>query len=206
MDILKTSDALESQILEDARTKARRILESADKECAAIRAEAERAAQGEARSRQAVIDGQVEALRQELTASLPLDFMRTRLAFMQETMNRTLEELFDKLSGAELGRVIGKMLARAAYAFKDARVIVSCAGMSAEEAKRVVAANVPGVTIESVTQLPAEAAKAAGKGVILQTSDAGRRYRGTLNEMRNLLFEEYREELVTALLGKDVSV
>ena len=206
MDILKTSDALESQIIEDARAKARRILESADKECAAIRAEAERAAKEQVDGRQAGIDGQIAGLRQELTASLPLDFMRTRLAFIQQTVDHSLQELFDKLPGAELARVIGKMLGRAAFAFKDAHVIVSFAGMSADEAKRVVAASVPGVTIESVTQLPADAAKAAGKGIILQTSDKGRRYRGTLNEMRNLLMEEYREELVAALLGKDVSL
>jgi vacuolar-type H+-ATPase subunit E/Vma4 len=206
MDILKTSDALESQILEDARTKARRTLESADKECAAIRTEAERSAQEQVKSREAGIEGQIAALRQELTASLPLDFMRTRLAFIQETVDRALQELFQKLSGAELSAVIGKMLGRAAYAFTDARVVVSYTGMSAEEARKVVAASVRGVTIESVKELPPEAAAAAIKGVILQTADASRRYRGTLNEMRNLLLEEYREELVTALMGKDVSL
>jgi hypothetical protein len=98
------------------------------------------------------------------------------------------------------------MLARAAYAFKGAHVVVSCAGMSAEQAKRVVAGNVPDAVVDEVRQLPTEEAAAAGKGIVLQTSDASRRYRGTLNEMKSVLLEEYREELVAALLGKDVSL
>ena len=47
METVRTSEVLESQILEDARGKAKRLLDSADKECAAIRAEAERLAEDE---------------------------------------------------------------------------------------------------------------------------------------------------------------
>ena len=49
MEILRTSDAMESQILEDARNKARRLLEAADKECSAVRAEWQRTLQEESR-------------------------------------------------------------------------------------------------------------------------------------------------------------
>ena len=206
MDILKTSDALESQILEEARTKARRIRKAADKECEVIRTEAERRSREEVRRLEAGSEQEIAAIRQELTAALPLDFMRTRLAFIQGAVDRAMDEFFDTLPAAELDRLIGKMLARAAYAFKGAHVIVSCAGMSVEQAKRVVAGNVPGAVVDEVRQLSKEEAAAAGKGIVLQTSDAGRRYRGTLNEMKSVLLEEYREELVTALLGKDVSL
>ncbi|MGA2479808.1 MAG: V-type ATP synthase subunit E family protein [Spirochaetia bacterium] len=206
MDILKTSDALESQILEEARTKARRIRKAADKECEVIRTEAERRSREEVRRLEAGSEQEIAAIRQELTAALPLDFMRTRLAFIQGAVDRAMSEFFDTLPAAELDRLIGKMLARAAYAFKGAHVVVSCAGMSAEQAKRVVAGNVPDAVVDEVRQLPTEEAAAAGKGIVLQTSDASRRYRGTLNEMKSVLLEEYREELVAALLGKDVSL
>jgi vacuolar-type H+-ATPase subunit E/Vma4 len=206
MDILKTSDALESQILEEARTKARRIRKAADKECEVIRAEAERRSREEVQKLETSSEQEIAAIRQELTAALPLDYMRTRLAFIQDAVDRSMDGFFRSLPPAELDRLIGKMLARAAYAFKGAHIVISCAGMSAEQAQRVVAGNVPGAVVDEVRQLSAEEAAAAGKGIILQTADGSRRYRGTLKETRNLLLEDYREELVTALLGKDVSL
>ena len=204
MEVLTTSDALESQILEDARNKARRILESADKECAAIHAAGEGKLLEETQRLDAAREARVTALRQELATALPLDFMRTRLAFIQEAVSRALNDLFNGLTGTELGRIIGQMLARAAYAFTDAPVVVRYAGMEADDARMIVAESVPGAKVEDVQPLSAADAAAAGKGIILQTMDGSRRYRGTLNEMKNLLLEEYREECVTALLGKDV--
>ena len=206
MDILKTSDALESQILEDARTKARRIRKAADKECEVIRAEAERKSREEVRTVEEGSEQEIAALRQELTSSLPLDFMRTRLAYIQGAVDRALNDIFEALPAGELDRLIGKMLARAAYAFTGAHLIISCAGMSAEQAQRVVAGSIPGAVVDEVRQLSKEEAAAAGKGILVSTSDKSRRFRGTLNEMKILLLEEYREELVTALLGKDVSL
>jgi vacuolar-type H+-ATPase subunit E/Vma4 len=206
MDILKTSDALESQILEDARTKARRIRKSADKECEVIRAESERTTREEVRRLEAGSEQEIAALRQELTSSLPLDFMRTRLAYIQGAVDLALNELFDTLPGDELDRLIAKMLSRAAHAFTGAHVRVSCAGMKEEQARAVVAQSIPGAAIDQVEQLTKEEAATTGKGIILETSDKSRRYRGTLNEMKILLLEEYREELVTALFGKDVSL
>ena len=204
MEVLTTSDALESQILEDARNKARRILESADKESAAIRAAGERKLLEETQRLDAAAEARVAALRQELATALPLDFMRARLAFIQDAVSKALNDMFEGLTGVELGRIIGRMLSRAAYAFKDAPVVVQYAGMDGEEARRIVRDSVPGAKVEDVTALSTADTAAAGKGIILQTTDGSRRYRGTLTEMKNLLLEEYREESVTALLGKDV--
>jgi vacuolar-type H+-ATPase subunit E/Vma4 len=205
MEIVKTSEALESQILDDARVKARKVLESADKECVAVRAEWDRRNKEEADRLDAAREAQCAALRQELVSSLPLDFMRTRLSFIQEAVSTALKDLFDSLSPADLSRIIGARLAKAAFAFKGARVAVEFAGMDAELAKRIVRDSLPGVTVETVNPMDEELAAQAGKGVILRTADSARRYRGTLSELASLLLEEHREELVTALFGKDVA-
>jgi hypothetical protein len=55
-----------------------------------------------------------------------------------------------------------------------------------------------------VTALSSDQAAEAGKGLIVETADGSRRFRATLRELSDLLLEEHREELVTALLGKDV--
>lgn len=204
METVKSSDALESQILEDARGKARRILESADRECAAIRAEGDRKRTEEERKLDAGRDARIAALSQELASSLPLDNMRARLAFIQEAVSGALKDLFDSLSARDLARIIGRQLAKAAAPFKDARVVAWHSGISADEARRIIRENMPGVVVEEAKPLPADAARESGKGIVLESTDGSRRYRGTLNELAGLLLEEYREELVTALFGKDV--
>jgi vacuolar-type H+-ATPase subunit E/Vma4 len=204
MEILRTSEAMESQVLEDARNKARRLLEAADKECSAVRVEWQRTLQNETDRLEAVRDDRLNALRQELASSLPLEYLRARLVFIQEAVTGALRVLFEGLSSLEVDRIIGQMLARAADSFKGARVVVSCTGIGADAARRIVQESIPGVIVTEVKELPEDAAALAGKGVILETADGSTRYRGTLNELTGLLLEEHREELMTALFGKDV--
>ena len=144
------------------------------------------------------------ALRADHEAALPLDFMRSRLEFLQKAVSGALEEMFASLSADELDRVIGRQVARASFAFIDQHLVVKCAGMSEQAARRIVTANVPGAEMRSVTPLPAEQAEESGTGLIVETEDGSRRFRATLRELTALLLEEHREELVTALLGKDV--
>lgn len=204
MEILKTSDAMESQILEDARNKARRLLEAADKECSAVRVEWQRTLREETHRLETLRDGRLSALRQELASSLPLEYLRARLVYIQEAVTGALRDLFEGLSSLDLDRIVGQMLARAADAFTGARVTVSFTGMSADAARRIVQESIPGAIVEDVKMLPEEEAAMAGKGIVLETVDGSRRYRGTLNELTGLLLEEHREELMTSLFGKDV--
>jgi len=206
MEILRTSDAMESQILEDARNKARRLLEAADKECRAVQDEWQRTSQEETGRLDAVRDGRLTALRQELASSLPLEYLRARLVFIQEAVAGALRGLFEGLSSADLNRIVGQMIARAADAFKGARVTVSFTGMSADAARRIVQERIPGAIVENVTMLAEEAAALSGKGIILETVDGSSRYRGTLSELTGILLEEHREELMTALFGSDVQI
>jgi V/A-type H+/Na+-transporting ATPase subunit E len=206
MEILRTSDAMESQILEDARNKARRLLETADRECSAVQAEWQRTSQEETSRLDAVRDRRLAALRQELASSLPLEYLRARLLFIQEAVSGALRDLFEGLSSADLNRIVGQMLSRAADAFTGARVAVSFTGMSADAARRIVQESMPGVVVEDVSTLAEEAAALSGKGVIIETVDGSSRYRGTLSELTGILLEENREELMNALFGSDVQI
>ena len=206
METVKTSEALESQIMEDARGKSRHILESADKECARIRAEGDKRAATEKAALEAKRDARIAALRQELVSTLPLDFMRARLSFIQGALSQALTSLVSSLSNAECARIIGGQMALCAEAFGSARVVITYAGLTAEEARALVGGSLPGVTIDTVKlQGDDPSGLAAARGVIVETTDRGKRYRGTMDEMTHSLLEEYREQLVTALFGKDVT-
>ncbi len=206
METVKTSAVLESQIMDDARAKARRIAAAAEKECAGIRAEWERKDAAETRRLEAERAARIAALQADLEATLPLDFMRARLDFYARAVNGALKEVFDSLSAAETAGIIGRLTSRARFAFEGASVTVWDAGLGSDAARAIVQKGLPGAKIKDVKTLPPEEAADAGKGVIVESADGSRRYRATLKELSGILLEEHREELVTALFGKDVQV
>ncbi len=201
MEVLKSGEALEKQVLEDARAKASRILTEADRECQALRDEGHRRTDQDIRRIEADRDSKTAAVRQELAATVPLDLMRARLSYIQESVSRAMKEYFAAFTPSDLGRIIGGMLRRMPPVFQGAKATVYVAGMSPKDAKRVVEENVPGVGVEAVKDLPAED---GDTGMVLETTDRRIRFRGTLLELGTQLMEKYREELAIALLGRDV--
>ncbi|HVO40085.1 MAG TPA: hypothetical protein VMV03_13730 [Spirochaetia bacterium] len=204
MEVLRSSEALESQILDDARAKANRILQDADREAAAISQEWRRKADAEARRLDSERDERIAAVRQELEASLPLDFMRARLSFVQDALSRALEELFAGLAPSVLARILGAQLRSLPAAFGSAPLVVTAFGISSADAKEIVEANIPGAVVAEVKQ-PSGTGNAAGnRGFVIESADGRTRFRGTTGELAGRLLEERREELAAALLGKDV--
>jgi len=206
METVKTSEALEKQILDDARAKALRIREGAEKERAAILAEAQRKDAEEGSRLDAARNARLAALRADLEASLPLDLKRLRLEFFQKEVEAGLADLFASLQPRDLERVLGGLVGRCAFAFTNQHVVVECSGVSEEVARRIVAGSVAGAQVQRCTTLGAAAAKEAGTGLFLETADGSRRLRATLKELTALLLEDHRERLLQELFGKDVHV
>jgi len=206
METVKSSEALEKQILEDARAKARRIREGAEKERAAILAEADRRDAEEAARLDAAGKARLDALRADLEASIPLDLKRLRLEFFQKQVEGGLAALFESLAPGDRDRVLGGLVGRAGFAFTNQHVVIQCAGIPVEEARRIVTANVAGSQVDACTALDADASAEAGVGLFLETVDGSRRLRATLKELTALLLEDHREQLVQELFGKDVHV
>lgn len=210
MEVLKTSEALESQILDDARGKANRILQEADREAEVIREEWRKKAEHEAKRLDAEGDGRIAAIRQELDASLPLDYMRARLSYIQETLGKALSEMFASLAPSDLARIIGGYLGSIPPVFGTAPLVVSALGIPAADAKRIVEKSIRGAVVHEVKSPDGAsggttaADGAPDRGLIVETQDGRIRFRGTISELTSLLLEEHREELVEALLGKDV--
>jgi vacuolar-type H+-ATPase subunit E/Vma4 len=201
VEIHKTSETLEQQILEDARRKASRVLEAAEKDARAIASEWEAKDRDEAARVDSEAEARCRALRQELESSLPLDFMRTRLAATEHAVRESLAELFTGMDGTEAARVLGRLLARATRAFAGTRVVVRCRGLDPGAARGLVVAALPGASVDEVREEPAGEEGARGRGLVVETADGRVRCRATLAELTDLLLEDRRAELVTALFG-----
>ncbi len=210
MEIVKTSEELEKQILEDARKKAARILENSDKECAEIRAQWARKLEEERLRMDGDFERKRAGMRAELESALPLDFMRTRLAFTEEAVRGELDAFFGSLSSTEVAGIISTLVKRVSRIFSGKHIIAFVGGMDAKAAEKLLRAEIPEVNVAGVKPIT-EAGIVGGKkvaggeqGIVLETEDRKIRYRGTFRELQQMLMEEHREELVSALLGKSV--
>ena len=198
MEVLNTGEELGRQILEDARKKASRLLEAADRECAAIRADGRTAAEAEVARLAAERDRRLAALRTEMEAALPLDFLRTRLAFIQETVVGGLRAFLAGLSDDDLAALIEGRVHRAAAALAGRALVVQRAGLDEARVRALIARAAPGASIDSVRPLE------GGRGLVIESVDGRVRFRCTTDELEVELLEDRREELAAAALGRDV--
>ncbi len=198
MEVLNTGEELGRQILEDARRKASRMLEAVDKECAAIREAGRRAAEAEVARIRADGDRQIAALRAEMEAALPLDFLRTRLAFIQDTVGAAVRAFLDGLSLDDLAGILEGRIRKAAGVLAGRTVTVRHGGLDARLARTTVERAAPGITIAAVKPLP------DGRGLEIESDDGRLRFRCTTAEMEAELLEERREELAVAVVGREV--
>ena len=202
MEVVKTGEALEKQVLEDARTKASRVLAEADRECEALREEWRRRTEADIRRVEADRDSKIGAVRQELGASLPLDFMRARLSHIQESVGRALEEFFARLAPEDLGRIVGGMMQRMPPVFQRHNGGRACVGNTAAGCEAHRGRERPGD--------PGGSGQGRGRWRPGSPASCWRRrtvdirFRGTVRELSAQLLEQYREEMATALLGRDV--
>jgi len=198
MEILNTGEELGRQILEDARKKASRMLEAAEKESAGIREAGQRAAEEEVARLLADADRQIAAMRAEMEAALPLDFLRTRLAFIQDTVVAALRAFFEGLSPEDLAGILAGRIRKAAAALAGRTVTVLHGGLNAGLARATVERAAPGVSIKALQPLT------GGRGLEIRSDDDRVRFRCTIAELEAELLEEWREELAVAVLGREV--
>jgi vacuolar-type H+-ATPase subunit E/Vma4 len=197
MEVLNTGEELGRQILEDARKKASRMLEAVDKECALIREGGRLSAEAEIARIRADGDRQIAAMRAEMEAALPLDFLRTRLGFIQDTVAATLRTFLEGLSPEDLAGILAARIGKAAGALAGRTVTVRHGGLGAGLARATVERAAPGVAIAALEPL------SGGRGLEIESDDGRVRFRCTIAEMEAELLEERREELAVAALGRE---
>lgn len=197
MEVLNTGEELGRQILEDARKKASRVLEAADKECAAIREAARASADSEVARLRSEGERRIAALRAEMESQLPLDFLRIRLAFIQDTVVTALGAFFDGMSAEELAAILAGRIRKAAGALAGRTVTVRQRGLGDELARATVTRAAAGVAIGGLEPL------GEGRGLEIESDDGRVRFRCTTAELEAELLEERREELAAAALGRE---
>jgi V/A-type H+-transporting ATPase subunit E len=198
MEDVRTSEALEKEVLEEARKKAERILKNAAKQIEDLRAQWQAKKESELAALEAEAEARKALWKKEMEASFPLEIQRRKLRFMDGVFENFLRDFFKNLSGEELSRVLaekGKKFAAFFVTGKDPGMSVLYAGISQETA-REVASRVLGTA-------PAELTESEGfQGLVFCAPGGAYRYRLTAGEIESELREYHRKALMDALWGE----
>jgi hypothetical protein len=207
MEELQSTEALDREILEDARKKAYRTLKTADD---AVKANAS-AWEQKAAEAAAELEGRYEARRRrslaEISARLPLDKQRIWSEYVEKLLDSAAADWFAGLSReralALLENELAKRLAECPEFAAAKTVRVAWRGLEQAEAGALIKKQLPGVDLVFENS-------AAGEGI---PSSGGRAYpelaldipavriSSSINMLVDSLLHDKRAELIAALLG-----
>ena len=206
MQELRSTDILDKEIQADARKKAERMLQKADRECelllSSIDAELEKAAN----EKKQFFERKLEAFETDRKAVVPLEKERFKVSFIQNTIIQNINKYLEELTEAKRLE-----LASRNFDFKtDLKLNAYVYGFSTDEAKKFLSKKL-GNNLLSCTQtkfgatvLEEELGLSKPEGIILESEDKNFRCRLTLNEVIEKLLDSNRAEFSATLFGGDL--
>jgi V/A-type H+/Na+-transporting ATPase subunit E len=195
MEEIVGSDAIQGEILEDARKKAARTLEEAEAEAARNVAATEAKAASIVDEIVRTNEAKSARFRMETMARFPLERTRMRTSFVDGKLREAVGAYVASLPEKRVAALSESMLARSSSFFAGKEVELRRRGIS-ESAAREAAERALG-SAASVAQ--AEDASLPAPGLVARSRDGSVLVRATMDLVEERLLDEKRGELAAAL-------
>jgi vacuolar-type H+-ATPase subunit E/Vma4 len=202
MEELVSTEALEREILADARKKAERTIRGVDDEVRRI------ASEGERRTAEAVAElargyaERSERYRAEALARFPLERSRIKAAYVDARLREALEAYMSSLPAGRVAAITSASLAKARSFLSGKELRARWRSLGAEAAARILAEALP----ESVVVDSAEDRTLPAAGIVVEVADGSATMRATLDLVAEAVLGERRGELASALCGKALAI
>ncbi|MEN6399845.1 MAG: hypothetical protein ABFC74_05635 [Rectinema sp.] len=224
MEEIRGTEALEQEILEDARRRAERILRKAENDVKEWNAQREQRLQEEIEALTREYEAKKRAAEQDMESHLPLEKTRLEIGYRDEALRAKLSEALMALIREKpwlLGSWCLACLRRQQLLIQESSAQVVVSGLDAKslQAIKTLFERAPNVSIvqkdvplprgdaavsDAATAASAQAAPEAlfgMYGVVVEPKDHSYRISATGQELFEWLLDEKRGELATALFG-----
>ncbi|MDR2182017.1 MAG: ATPase [Treponema sp.] len=199
MEELQSTDALDREILEDARKKALKILKSADDEAVSRAASWERRLEQKREEVRGKYAEKIAAARTEIMARLPMDKRRIRTEKIQTLLAGAMNSYLASLDRARLVSIVEKELAvRTASCDPGGGVSVRFRGLDGEELAALLAKTLA-ASPSSVTPDALYTVRGSFPALILESPRL--RISASVDGAADQLLLDKRSELARSLLG-----
>lgn len=210
MQELRSTDILDKEIQADARKKAEKMLQKADRECEQLLASVEADIEKAARDKRDFFDKKLNAFETDRRAVVPLEKERFKVSFIQNTIIQNINKYLEGLSEEKRLELVTREFNFKAYADKAEKINASVYGFSKDAAKKFLSKKL-GSKLGSCTETKFSAAVleddlglSKPEGIILESEDKNFRLRLTINEVIEKLLDKNRAELSATLFGGDL--
>jgi len=193
MEEIVGAQAIQGEILDDARKRAARMLEEAEEEAARTMAAIVLRADAVVAEIMKSSQSRSERYRMETLSRLPLEATRMRTEFVERKLREALGEFMSSLGEEAVAGLTEAMLARSASFFAGKAMLLSRKGLS-DTAARAIADRRLGEAVEISLDpsLPAP-------GLVAALPDGSMVLRATMDLVEERLLDESRGELVRSL-------
>lgn len=206
MQELRSTDILDKEIQADARKKAERMLQKADRDCEALIASLDADIEKAAEEKKAFFENKLNAFETDRKAVVPLEKERFKVSFIQDAIINNINKYLEGLS--EEKRI---ELVSSSFDFKtELKVNAFVYGFSLETAKKFLSKKLGDKLLScsetkfSAAVLEEDLGLAKPEGIILESEDKNFRRRLTLNEVIEKLLDTNRAELSDTLFGGEL--
>ena len=206
MQELRSTDILDKEIQADARKKAERMLQKADRECEQLIASVEDDIEKAADEKKRFFAQKLEAFETDRKAVVPLEKERFKVSFIQNAIIQNINKYLEGLSEDKRLELVSR-----SFDFKiEHKVNAWVYGFALDSAKKFLSKKLGDKLIScSETKFGAAVLEddlglAKPEGIILESEDKNFRRRLTLNEVIEKLLDTDRAELSATLFGGDL--
>ncbi len=205
MEELRSTAIIDSEILEDSRKKAERILANSEKECKAILdAVALRVAEI-TKDKTESYDKRIALHKQDLSASLPLESKRYLVEFEKKSVQDAMGEYLSSLSKDKKLILIKKLLKKYIPYLENHKVHVKIAGFKKEDIMTLLKSELKSNTVLECIEMDAVSKSIYktdyddAEGMVIETEDRSRLCRVFIGEIVESIIDNNNYELTTAL-------
>lgn len=212
MEELRSTQALDNEIISDARKKSERILQRAEEMCASLLSDVDNRVQEALKQAQETQDTLLAAFKKNTEASLPLEKERYLVSFVNDSLLKAVNGYFEKAGVQKRLDVVASMVKRAIPVLDGRKVHAYVLALPLDSARKMLESSlgVQLMSVDNYTKTTIDEDALPGfdfdDGVILVTEDGSVKCRLTLKERVKEILDDKKMELSEALFAGGLSL
>ncbi|MFI3257808.1 MAG: hypothetical protein R3Y36_05875 [Spirochaetales bacterium] len=205
MEELRSTAIIDSEILEDSRKKAERILANSLNECKNILAEVPEQLEKIRQEKKISYEEKIASHKYDMDAAIPLEKQRYIVEFEESSVQKAITDYLTDLPEEKKLSLIQKLLKRYTDYLKGKKLIISVLGFKPKDIAKIVSSELGKdailqcETIDSAQLSRFQTDFCASEGMIIETEDTLCRCRVIIGELVSEIIDSHSYELTSAL-------
>jgi V/A-type H+-transporting ATPase subunit E len=203
MEELRSTAVLDREIQDDARRKADKILKICESDCQKMAEDVSVRLSVIAADKEAEYKKRLASYIKDSESAIPLEKQRRLVTHIDSSVRNALDGWLSAIGEPKRLFLLSILLQKYKPFIRDKKIAVEYIGHSAEAVRKTVSDIFGDGNIETMTELTAQQAAAAGffDGMLITAADNSIICRATLGEIRDDLLSDKRQEMAEALFG-----